>query len=285
VAREGSGETRPRTDRVASDRRPSRHLNDHAGGGIPADGSRGGSADRRRPPLPTRVDDLPPLPVTYERALDAGLAAIPLALDARARAAIAAQARLLIAWNRAINLTGITDPEQIAIRHVIDSLTAGPLIAGWSAGRPVRIVDVGSGAGYPGLPLAAALPAATAVLVDSITKKARFLEALVAVTRLTGRVTVANERLEAVAAAVRAGTTAPFDVATARAVGTLADLVGLTFPALGPRGRLVAWKRGDIEPELAAARGVADRLGGTISVHDPGLAALPGHRLVVVARW
>src|SRR5207253_9389696 len=81
VAREGLGETQPRTDRVASDRRP-RRTNDHAGGGEQAPGSPG--RDRQRPPPPTRVDSPPELPPAYDRALDAGLAAIPLAIGVTA---------------------------------------------------------------------------------------------------------------------------------------------------------------------------------------------------------
>ncbi len=261
-------------------------MNDHAGGGgITAGGSRGGSAASRRPPLPTRVDQLPPLPAAYEHALVAGLAAIPLELEAGARAAIDAQARLLLAWNAAINLTAITDPEAIAIRHVVDSLTAAPLIGGWSAGGHVRVVDVGSGGGYPGLPLAAALPNVEVVLVDSIAKKARFLEAAVDVAGLAGRARVANERLETLTSRVRARSLSPFDVATARAVGGLGELIALALPALARGGRLVAWKRGDVEAEVEAARGVAERLGAEITVHDPRVAALPDHRLVVVTRW
>ena len=157
MAREGLGETQPRTDRVASDRRP-RRTNDHAGGGEQATGSSG--PDRQRPPLPTRVDSLPNLPAAYDRALDAGLAAIPFLPDAAAREAVATHARLLLAWNAAINLTAITDPAAIALGHVVDSLTAGPLLAARFGDRPFRLVDLGSGGGSPGLPLAAALPGA-----------------------------------------------------------------------------------------------------------------------------
>jgi 16S rRNA (guanine527-N7)-methyltransferase len=260
-------------------------MNDHAGGGPSTAGFRGGSPGRRRGPLPTRVDLLPDLPSAYEHALDAGLAEIPLALGAAARVAIATQARLLLAWNEAINLTAITDPEGIALRHVVDSLAAVPLLAAWSAARPIRIVDVGSGAGYPGLPIAAAVPAAQVLLVDSIAKKARFLDAAVAATGVAGRVMVANERFEVLAARVRDGAVTPFDVATARAVGSLSELAQLTFPALARGGRLVAWKRGDLDSELAAAGPIVDRLGGEIRIHDPGVTSLPGHRLVVVTRW
>ncbi|HEX8025091.1 MAG TPA: 16S rRNA (guanine(527)-N(7))-methyltransferase RsmG [Candidatus Limnocylindrales bacterium] len=285
MAREGLGETQPRTDRVASDRRP-RRPNDHAGGGERATGS----GHRQHAPLPTRVDSLPDLPSAHGHVLEAGLAALPLTLDGAAREAIAGHARLLLAWNPAINLTTITEPEAVARLHVLDSLTAVPLLAarfGIADRRPFRLLDIGSGGGYPGLTLAAALPRARVVLVDSVAKKARFLETVAGATELAGddRVTVRAERAEAVAAGVAAGRVPPFDVVTARAVGALADLVELAFPLLTVGGILVAWKRGDLGDELAPARRAARTLGrGSIELIDVGLDALPGHRLAVVEK-
>lgn len=239
--------------------------------------------DRRREPLPTRVDLLPALPDAYERALDAGLESLAQVLTPEARARIAAHVRLLLAWNRAINLTSIVEPERIAIRHVIDSLTAVPLVA-VRRGSP-RLLDLGSGGGYPGLPLAAAVPDAMVLLVESIGKKARFLDAAVGATELQSRVTVAAVRGEALAADVAAGRLDAFDIVTARAVGALPDLVRLAFPLLGPGGRLVAWKRADIEAEIEAARRVAEALGeARIAVRTTTVPGLEGHVLVVVEK-
>jgi len=289
VPREGSGETRPRTDRVASDRRPRAHLNDHAGGGLPAAGSAGWSPGRRRAPLPTRVDGLPQLPPSFDHALADGLAELRASgaavnLSVVAREAISLQVRLLIAWNDAINLTSIADPDRIATLHVIDSLTGLPLLAAQAArqGGPLRILDIGSGAGYPGLVLAAAVSEAQVTLVESVAKKARFLEAAAAATGLADRVTVVADRIEALAPRVRSGATPPFDVVTARAVGSLANLVELAFPVLRVGGELIAWKRGDVAAEVAAAELAVTSLGGgTIDVYEPRVPALPGHVLVV----
>ena len=110
--------------------------------------------------------------------LRAGLAAVAGGdLPAAARAAIDDHVRLLLAWNEAINLSGIRAPEMVAREHVLDSLTALRLLR--RAGI-AEFVDLGSGGGYPGLPLAIALPARRALLVESIGKKARFLEVAVA---------------------------------------------------------------------------------------------------------
>lgn len=260
-------------------------MNDHAGGGLPADGSPRESADRRRAPLPTRVDALPPLPSGYGLALEAGLAAIPVILTPDARAAIDAHARLLLAWNPAINLTSITDPERLATLHVVDSLSAVPLILGRSEGGHLRLVDIGSGGGYPGLALAAALPSIDATLVDSVAKKARFLGAAAAAAGLEDRATILAERAEAVASRVRAGEIQPFDIATARAIGSLADLVEVAFPLLAVGGALLAWKRGDIAVELGEARrAIAALGGGSATVHEVALPGLVGHRLVVATK-
>ena len=256
-------------------------MNDHAGGGLPTVGASRRGPDRRRAPLPTRVDGLPLLPSEYDRALDSGLAELGLSLDAPARAALATQVRLLLAWNAAINLTSIIDPALIAIRHVVDSLAAVPLLATRGAG--LRVCDIGSGAGYPGLVLAAALPGSRVALVESTGKKARFLETAVAAAGLGDRVQVIAARAEAVAADVRAGKLEPFEVVTARAVGSLAELVELAFPLLVVGGALVAWKRADVSAELAVAERAAGALGGgNLTVHSIAATGLEGHVLVVV---
>jgi 16S rRNA (guanine527-N7)-methyltransferase len=206
-----------------------------------------------------------------------------VSLTAAARASIDDHVRLLLAWNRAINLTAITDPARVALLHVIDSLTALPVI-GVRRGS-VRLLDLGSGGGYPGIPLAAATPDAEAMLVESIGKKARFLEAAVDVAGLGSRVTVLGARAETLAARIRGGDVEPFDIVTARAVGALPDLVRLGLPLLGPGGRLVAWKRGDTAAEIKAAARAAVALGGArVTVRPTAVPGLEGHVLVVIEK-
>lgn len=239
--------------------------------------------DRRRESLPTRVDELPDLTAEYHAALEAGLAALPLSLTAAARMAIDDHVRLLLAWNRAINLTTITDPARLALLHVVDSLTALPVV-GVRRGS-ARLLDLGSGGGYPGIPLAAAAQDAEVILVESIGKKARFLEAAIDVAGLGIRVTVVAARAETLAAPIRRGELEPFDAVTARAVGSLAVLVGLAFPLLVDGGRLVAWKRGDIAAEIKAAARAAMPLGGArITVRPTAVPGLEGHVLVVIEK-
>jgi 16S rRNA (guanine527-N7)-methyltransferase len=213
------------------------------------------------------------------------LGSLGLILDPSVRQAIDGHVRLLVAWNAAINLTSVHDPAQIAIRHVADSLTAvRPLQqAGIDA-----ILDLGSGGGFPGLPLAASLPGVEALLVDSVGKKARFLEVAVIAVGLANRVRVGAVRAEALAADRRHRGRWP--AVTVRAVAPLAELVELAFPLLVPGGLLIAWKSADADAEEATARRAIDALGGGgIEVRravadDPALGALAGHCLVLVRR-
>jgi 16S rRNA (guanine527-N7)-methyltransferase len=205
------------------------------------------------------------------------LAALGLDVSTEARAAIDGHVRLLLAWTQAINLTAIQEPEAVGLRHVVDSLTAVPLLRERSIDR---FVDIGSGGGFPGLPLATALPAARALLADPIAKKARFLATAIEATGLARIAEAAAVRAEALAADTRHRGRWP--AVTARAVATLADLVELGFPLLAPGGVLIAWKRGDLDTELAAAERAVDALGGgRLDVLPVHVAGLESHRLVV----
>jgi 16S rRNA (guanine527-N7)-methyltransferase len=230
-----------------------------------------------REPLPTRVQGLPDLPPGYGVVLETGLRELGIDLPSEARTVIDDHVRLLLAWTVAVNLTAIREPVEVARAHVLDSLTAiGPL-----RDRGVTtFLDLGSGGGYPGIPLAAVLPATRALLVEPIGKKARFLETAVAAAGLAG-VEVATARAEALAAdRTHRGW---WPAVTARAVASLAELVELAFPLLTPDGVLVAWKRGDLVAEVAAAQRAIETLGGgTITSVEPRVDGLAGHRLVIV---
>ena len=239
-----------------------------------------GALDRPRSPLPTRVQDLPPIPPDYRAALDAGLVALGMSLDPAIREIIDTHVRFLLAWTGAINLTAIREPAAVARLHVLDSLAAVPHLA--SRGI-VRLLDLGSGGGFPGLPLAAALAADRTLLVDSVGKKVLFLQTVLTATGLASRVAAENVRAEALARDPRDRETWP--AVTARAVTSLAELVEIGLPLLARDGVLVAWKRGPVEPELAAAAGALEALrAGPVTVVESGVPGLEAHRLVIVPR-
>jgi 16S rRNA (guanine527-N7)-methyltransferase len=266
------------------------------------DEQRSAHRDNRLASLPRDVAGLPELPPAFRAALDDGLRALALTLTPEGRRAIDVHVRLLLAWNAAINLTSITDPEAVATRHVLDSLAAVPLLApigpphcrartpsgrartphGRAGTEPqgLAILDLGSGGGFPGLPLAAAIPASRVVLVDATAKKARFLEAAAAASGLADRVAVEARRAEELRGR------GSWDVVTARAVGSLADLVELALPLLRIGGRLLAWKRGDLAEESLAGGRAAAVLGGTDPVvhRIDAVPALAGHAIVLVTK-
>lgn len=230
-----------------------------------------------RKPLPTRVAETPDLPPAYHDALECGLDGLGLRLTADARSAIDGHARLLLAWTQSINLTAIREPAAVALGHVIDSLSALEILRGRGVDR---FVDLGSGGGYPGVPLAAALPAARALLAEPIGKKADFLNTVIEATHLEGIAEAAPVRAESLAGDARHRGRWP--AVTARAVAGLAELVELAFPLLAPGGILVAWKRGDLAAELAAAEHAVTALGGgRLDVHPVHVSGLEAHCLVV----
>lgn len=146
---------------------------------------------------------------------------------------------LLAQWNRAYNLTAVRDPAQMVTRHLLDSLAIAPFL---DAGP---LADLGSGAGLPGLVLAMARPALPVVLVESNGKKARFLREAVRQLGL-GNVRVLECRAEAVPEP------AAFSCISARALGTLAQLVAFGGHLLRPGGRLLAMKGQYPDNEIAA---------------------------------
>jgi len=227
-------------------------------------------------------------------------ARIFMAQEQHMRAAIDAHARLLLAWNRAVNLTAIRTPQAVALEHVADSLAAVPLLLDHFATRRSRrrgldMLDLGSGGGYPGLPVAIAVPAARAVLLDSIAKKTAFLAtaAVAAVEALRSR----GEEPPAMAARTgRAEELAcgpdrdRWDLVTARAVAPLSRLIELGLPLVRSGGFLVAWQRdrgdGILASAIATAEPVLVALGGAprVEVIDPSIPGLDDHRLVVARK-
>jgi 16S rRNA (guanine527-N7)-methyltransferase len=238
--------------------------------------------DRLREPLPSGVEGLPEVPPAALAILKVGLASLGLEdLTEPVRTAVTDHLRLLLAWNAAINLTAIRDPTVAVRRHILDSLTAVPILRDRGVDA---FVDLGSGGGFPGLPVAAVLPARRALLVDSVAKKARFLEVAAAAVGATGQIEAFAGRAEELAADRRHRERWPAVVA--RAVGSLTELAELGLPLLDRNGILIAWKRRDVTPELAAAERALKILGGDppqIVEVDPALG-LEDHVLVVVTK-
>jgi 16S rRNA (guanine527-N7)-methyltransferase len=186
--------------------------------------------------------------------------------------------------NRRVNLTRITDPAEIETRHFLDSLSAAvPLLGVLNNAADLRLVDVGSGGGMPGLPLKIAFPRLRVTLVESVNKKADFLRETVAQLGLSD-VAVVAKRAEI--AARDPEHRDMYDWATARALGKLPVVIELCAPFLAPGGLLVAHRRGDLDAELTAAAPAFKALHlwsrTPIPLDVPGLE---GHGLIVGEKY
>src|SRR5262249_9214441 len=155
------------------------------------------------------------------------------------------------------NLTAITDPEQIAVKHFLDSFT-GYAVRAWTGHE--KVIDVGSGAGIPGLPLQIALPGTTVTCVEATGKKAPAIERFRALLGLACRV----ESVRAEELAGLPAHRARYDVATARALGSLAECAELLFPFLRVGGDAVVWK-GRIDHEIESAHKALASMGGEVA--------------------
>ena len=190
--------------------------------------------------------------------------------------------RELIDWNKRVNLTRIVGREEVQVKHFLDSLTVVTALpqANWST---LRVLDVGSGAGLPGIPLKILYPQMETYLLDSVRKKTAFLEHLVNRLGLEG-VYVLTGRAEDLAhdATLRES----FDVVVSRAVAALATLLELTLPFCKIGGRVIAQKEAIYESERGDPDTALTLLGGQLDevlpVQIEGLS--PERRLIVIRK-
>lgn len=186
----------------------------------------------------------------------------------------------LVAWNARVNLTAIVDWDAVQIQHFLDSLTCLLVLPPAARAAPYAVVDVGAGAGFPGVPLKIMLPHAHLTLIESVGKKAAFLRHVVQALGLTD-VEVLTMRAEEAGrhTAHRAG----HDLAVARAVAALPVLVEYMLPLVQVGGLVVAMKGRAVQEEVATAEKAINALGGQLSAVRPViLPGLDGPRHLVV---
>jgi 16S rRNA (guanine527-N7)-methyltransferase len=162
--------------------------------------------------------------------IEQGLAAMAIELPAPARARLSGHLELIEKWNRVHNLTAVRDTAQMVALHLLDSLSLLPHL-----GAAKHVIDVGSGPGFPGIPLAIARPDAHFTLLDSSHKKCAFLEQAKIELGLAN-VTVACERVEQYRPAQR------FDAVVSRAFAELSDFITQSQHLAAPGGRFLAMK-------------------------------------------
>lgn len=197
--------------------------------------------------------------MSVDRALEQGLKAMDVQADAAMRARLLAYVRLLDKWNRVYNLTAVRNVADMATYHLLDSLAVLPHITGRS------LVDVGSGGGLPGIPIAIACPDRRVVLLDSNHKKAAFLRQAAIELALTN-VTVVCERAQAWQSPER------FDVVISRAFAELAQFIAVAGHLCADDGVMAAMKGVYPDEELTPAI-PGYRVQRVERITVPGLAA------------
>jgi 16S rRNA (guanine527-N7)-methyltransferase len=183
-------------------------------------------------------------------ALRADAAALGWSLAPAAAGRLVAFRDLLVKWNGTYNLTALRDPAQVRTQHLADCLAVVAPLRRHAGGRPLRLLDVGSGGGLPGVVLAAVEPGWDVTCVDTVGKKAAFVRQVAAELGLPN--------LHAEHARVEALQAAPFDVITARAFASLPDFVRLTRPLLASGGVWMAMKGKPPSDEIAALHADVD---------------------------
>jgi 16S rRNA (guanine527-N7)-methyltransferase len=185
----------------------------------------------------------------------------------------------LVLWNERVNLTSVTDPEEVLVKHFLDSLSCLQVLD--TLAPDAQCIDIGAGAGFPGLPLKMARPSIRMTLLESVGKKVSFLEHMVKALGLED-VHVLRGRAEELGR--HPDYREVFDVALARAVAQMAVLVEYALPLLRLGGVFVAQKGAEVGEEVEAALPAMKLLGGRLQglqvVNLPGLDD-PRHLVVV----
>jgi 16S rRNA (guanine527-N7)-methyltransferase len=180
----------------------------------------------------------------FASALEQGALALGLNLTSDQQRRLLGHLALIERWNKVYNLTAVRDPAQMLVQHLLDSLSViGPLRR-HTGGAAAALLDVGSGAGLPGVTIALACPELSVSCVDTVAKKAGFIR------QVAAELPVPN--LQALHARVETLPPRPWSIITARAFSSLADLVALSRPLLAPGGVWMAMKGQHPADEIAA---------------------------------
>lgn len=213
--------------------------------------------------------------VHWEDMVRRGAAHFDLTLTEKQIRLMYQHAEALQQWTKITNLTAITDPQEIVIKHFIDSLAPAPFV-----GPMYRVLDVGAGGGFPGLPLKILCPSINLTMIDAVRKKTSFLQHVIRSLMLE-HVRAIHGRIEDMP---RIDTSMPYDTILCRALGNLSKTIEQTVPMLSAGGKIVAWKGRMPDREIREAQPLLEneqrRL--TLTLRSYRLPILEAERTLVI---
>ena len=186
------------------------------------------------------------------------LNALDIALTNRQQEQFVKFYELLVEWNKVMNLTGITEYEEVNEKHFVDSLS---LVQAIDVNKVETVIDVGTGAGFPGIPLKITFPHLKIVLLDSLNKRINFLNTVIDVLGLT-EITTIHGRAEDYAKQTEYRE--QFDLCVSRAVANLSTLSEYCLPYVKTGGMFIPYKSGEIDDEVQQAKKAIHTLGGKL---------------------
>jgi len=213
----------------------------------------------------------------WKEAIGTGAGMFDIRIDPDKMDLFAVHAFELMRWNRKINLTAICRPLEIAVKHVLDSIIPSPMMP---AGKKT-LLDIGSGGGFPGIPLKILMPSLSVTLIDASRKKTSFLKHVIRTLKL--------EKADAVhiRAEEMAGTAAfekKFDIIISRALASLESFAAMALPLLSENGMIIALKGNAGDAEIRAAGSVIRSHGMSLAVRQYRLPLLGDNRTIVSMR-
>ena len=212
----------------------------------------------------------------WHRIIIEGSRLLGVEIDEGVTAQFSVHASELIRWNRKINLTALTDPRDIAIKHFLDSLAPARLIP-----DKIRLLDIGSGAGFPGIPLKILNPSLSVLLIDSIRKKANFLKHVIRTLNLEN---IESFQIRAENLSKDPEFANSFDVIISRALSDLTPFVKSALPLLAPQGTILAMKGKTDPEELDAVRTSTLKDLYSLEVENYRLPSMNAQRSVVLIK-